>query len=81
MHPDSALLAGEIAHIEQAAADHRLNVLQAIREMDEILLANFHVFADLVEREHFDLCVGDEAWEVDHHLHENPGSRRSRSPS
>src|SRR5690606_4920396 len=42
------------------------------RQMDEILLANFHVFLDVVQAGAYDLWVGDEAWEVDHYLHENP---------
>jgi predicted glycosyltransferase len=35
------------------------------------------VFADLVEREHYDLWVGDEAWDVDYFLHENPELKRA----
>ncbi len=45
--------------------------------MDEILVSNFMVFSDLVEREHFDLWVGDEAWDVDYFLHENPELKRA----
>ena len=40
--------------------------------MDEILVANFMVFHDLVSEERFDLWIGDEAWELDYYLHENP---------
>ena len=40
--------------------------------MDEILCANFMVFDDLVREQRFDVWIGDEAWEVDHFLHENP---------
>ena len=40
--------------------------------MDEILLANFMVFHDLVREEDYDLWIGDEAWELDYYLHENP---------
>ena len=40
--------------------------------MDEILLANFMVFDEVVRDGHYDLWVGDEAWEVDYYLHENP---------
>src|SRR5690554_3596651 len=73
IHPASRLLAGESPHIESLmGADHELNVFQAIREMDEILLANFHVFHDVVTEEPYDLWVGDEAWAVDYYLHENP---------
>ena len=45
--------------------------------MDEILLANFHVLDDLTAGEHFDLVVGDEAWDLDHFLHENPELKRT----
>jgi predicted glycosyltransferase len=40
--------------------------------MDEVLLANFMVFHDLVRDDPYDLWVGDEAWELDYYLHENP---------
>ncbi len=73
IHPASRLLAGESPHIESLmGAEHELHVFQAIREMDEILLANFHVFLDVAEAGAYDLWVGDEAWEVDYYLHENP---------
>jgi predicted glycosyltransferase len=40
--------------------------------MDEILLANFMVFHDLTREEDYDLWIGDESWELDYYLHENP---------
>jgi predicted glycosyltransferase len=40
--------------------------------MDEILCANFMVFHDVVSEDTFDLWIGDEAWDLDHFLHENP---------
>ncbi|HZD71487.1 MAG TPA: glycosyltransferase, partial [Actinomycetes bacterium] len=72
IHPASALLVSESAHIESEAAEHDLHAFQAIRRMDEILLANFMVFHDVVCSGHYDLVIGDEAWDVDHFLHENP---------
>ena len=45
--------------------------------MDEILVSNFMVFDDLVEDEQFDLWIGDEAWDVDYFLHENPELKRT----
>ncbi len=72
IHPASALLANESAHIESESAEHDLHAFQAIRRMDEILVANFMLFLDLVRDEHYDLWIGDEAWEVDYFLHENP---------
>jgi pimeloyl-ACP methyl ester carboxylesterase/predicted glycosyltransferase len=77
IHPASAFLASESGHIESEADEHDLHAFQALRRMDEILLSNFMVFADLVEREHFDLWVGDEAWDVDYFLHENPELKRA----
>jgi pimeloyl-ACP methyl ester carboxylesterase/predicted glycosyltransferase len=72
VHPASALLASESGHIESESAGHDLHAFQAIRRMDEILLANFMVFHDLAREEHYDLWIGDEAWELDYYLHENP---------
>jgi predicted glycosyltransferase len=77
VHPASAELAGESAHIEARSGDHRLDVFQAWRELDEILLANFMLFHDVVRAEHYDVWIGDEAWELDHFLHENPELKTS----
>jgi len=76
VHPASARLSSESAHMESESGEHRLHCFQAWRRMDEILLADFMVFHDVVEAERPDLVVGDEAWEVDHHLHENPELKR-----
>ena len=72
IHPASALLANESAHIESESAEHDLHAFQAIRRMDEILVANFMLFLDVAREESYDLWIGDEAWEVDYFLHENP---------
>ena len=40
--------------------------------MDEILVNNFMVFDEIVRDEHYDLVIGDEAWDIDYFLHENP---------
>ena len=72
VHPASRELASESGHLEAAAGPHTLNVFQAIREMDEILLANYMVFRDAAREQPYDLWIGDEAWDVDHFLHENP---------
>jgi pimeloyl-ACP methyl ester carboxylesterase/predicted glycosyltransferase len=72
IHPASVELASESAHVERESDEHELHVFQALRRMDEILVANFMVFHDLVRDEPYDLWIGDEAWEVDYFLHENP---------
>jgi pimeloyl-ACP methyl ester carboxylesterase/predicted glycosyltransferase len=76
VHPASRWLANESAHIEHEAGEHDLHAFQAIRQMDAILVHNFMVFQEVVEQEHFDLVVGDEAWDVDYFLHENPELKR-----
>jgi pimeloyl-ACP methyl ester carboxylesterase/predicted glycosyltransferase len=77
IHPASAYLANESSHIESESAEHDLHCFQAIRRMDEILLANFMVFHDLVRDEPYDLWIGDEAWELDYYLHENPEQKHA----
>ena len=77
IHPASAYLANESGHIESESAEHDLHCFQAIRRMDEILLANFMVFHDLVRDEQYDLWIGDEAWELDYFLHENPEQKQA----
>src|SRR6202035_1082043 len=72
VHPASGYLASESGHIESESAGHDLHAFQAIRRMDEILLANFMVFHDLARKEDYDLWIGDESWDLDYYLHENP---------
>jgi predicted glycosyltransferase len=76
VHPASAHLASESDHIEAEAGEHDLHAFAAIRRMDEILVHNFGVFDDLVRDEPYDLVVGDEAWDLDYFLHENPETKR-----
>jgi pimeloyl-ACP methyl ester carboxylesterase/predicted glycosyltransferase len=77
IHPASAELANESGHIESESAEHDLHAFQAIRRMDEILCANFMLFHDIVEADQYDLWIGDEAWEIDYYLHENPELKRA----
>jgi hypothetical protein len=77
VHPASAFLANESHHIECESAEHDLHCFQAWRRMDEILLANFMVFHDIVRSDDYDLWIGDEAWELDYYLHENPDEKRA----
>jgi predicted glycosyltransferase len=76
VHPASRYLANESAHIEEEAGEHDLHCFEALRRMDEVLLANFMVFHDTVREGRYDLVIGDEAWDVDHLLHENPELKR-----
>ncbi|MDQ2942364.1 MAG: alpha/beta fold hydrolase [Candidatus Dormibacteraeota bacterium] len=72
IHPASSQLASESEHIEQESSSHRLHVFEAFRRMDEIFVANFMVFLEAVRERDYDVWIGDEAWEVDYFLHENP---------
>jgi pimeloyl-ACP methyl ester carboxylesterase len=72
IHPASRHLANESRHIESESAEHDLHCFQALRRMDEILIANFMVFHDVVRDDRHDLWIADEAWELDYYLHENP---------
>jgi pimeloyl-ACP methyl ester carboxylesterase/predicted glycosyltransferase len=78
IHPASRHLANESRHIESESAEHDLHCFQAIRRMDEILINNFMVFHDLVREDRYDLWIGDEAWELDYYLHENPREKQTR---
>lgn len=77
VHPASSWLVNESAHIEAESAEHDLHAFQAIRRMDEILVNNFMVFHDVMEAQDYDLVIGDEAWDVDYFLHENPELKRA----
>jgi len=77
IHPASRLMANESAHIEDESGEHDLAVFQALREMDEILLSNFMLIDEVIEAGQYDLVIGDESWEVDYHLHENPNLKKT----
>ena len=76
VHPASAWLANESSHVEHEAGEHDLHAFQAIRRMDAILVRNFMVFNEVVESQRYDLVIGDEAWDLDYFLHENPSLKR-----
>ena len=75
--PGQRWLASESAHIASEASGHDLHCFQALRRMDEILVANFMVFQEVVEERNYDLVIGDEAWDVDYYWHENPELKRA----
>jgi pimeloyl-ACP methyl ester carboxylesterase/UDP:flavonoid glycosyltransferase YjiC (YdhE family) len=72
IHPASSEMASESAHWESEATDHDLPAFYAFRRMDEIFCANYLLFDDVVRDTSYDLWAGDECWEVDYFLHENP---------
>jgi pimeloyl-ACP methyl ester carboxylesterase/predicted glycosyltransferase len=77
IHPASVLLANESQHIESESAEHDLHAFQALRRMDEIMVANYMLCHDVLAETPYDLVIGDEAWEVDYFLHENPEEKRA----
>jgi pimeloyl-ACP methyl ester carboxylesterase/predicted glycosyltransferase len=77
IHPFSARLASESRHIELESGEHDLHAFQAIRRMDEVLIANFMIFQDVVDEGGYDLVVADEAWDIDHYWHEHPELKRA----
>jgi len=77
IHPGSKQLASESGHMESESAEHDLHCFQAWRRMDEILVANFMLFHDVIQDDQYDLWIGDEAWELDYYLHENPEQKRA----
>lgn len=76
LHPITKRLANESRHFEHVAGEHDLHAFFALRTMDEIMVNNFMTFSDLMEQEHYDLVIGDEAWDVDYYYHENPERKR-----
>ena len=76
VHPATARLANESRHFEAVAGEHDLQAFFALRTMDEIMTRNFMVLLDVLEAEPFDLVIGDEAWDLDYYLHENPELKR-----
>lgn len=78
IHPASARLASESRHIELEAGEHDLNAFQAIRRMDELLIANFMTFQEAVDAGGYDLVIADEAWEIDHYWHEHPEFKKAK---
>ena len=77
IHPLSPRLASETQHIELESGEHDLHAFQALRRMDEVLIANFMIFQDAVEHGNYDLVIADEAWDIDHFWHEHPELKKA----
>jgi len=78
IHPLSARLASETRHIELESGEHDLHCFNALRRMDEVLIANFMSFQDAVEEGDYDLVIADEAWDIDHYWHEHPELKKTK---
>jgi pimeloyl-ACP methyl ester carboxylesterase/predicted glycosyltransferase len=77
IHPLSSRLASESRHIELESGEHDLHAFQALRRMDEVLIANFMIFQDAVGEGDYDLVIADEAWDIDHYWHEHPELKKA----
>jgi pimeloyl-ACP methyl ester carboxylesterase/predicted glycosyltransferase len=77
IHPLSGRLASESRHIELQSGAHELHCFQAIRRMDEVLIANFMTFQDALDEGGYDLVIADEAWDIDHFWHEHPELKKA----
>lgn len=77
IHPLSARLASETRHIELESGEHDLNAFEALRRMDEVLIANFMVFQEAAAEGGYDLVIADESWDVDHFWHEHPELKKA----
>ncbi|MCX7364076.1 MAG: alpha/beta fold hydrolase [Alphaproteobacteria bacterium] len=78
LHPSSGRLASESRHFEQESDEHDLHCFEALRRMDEVLIANFMIFQDAVTDGGYDLVIADEAWDVDHYWHEHPEMKKAK---
>jgi pimeloyl-ACP methyl ester carboxylesterase/predicted glycosyltransferase len=78
IHPSSDRLASETRHIELESGAHELHCFQALRRMDEVLIANFMIFQDAVDGGGYDLVIADEAWDIDHFWHEHPELKKAK---
>ncbi len=77
VHPAGRWLVSEAAHITDESGEHDLHAFEAFRRMDELMVANFHVFQEVVEEGAYDLVIADEAWDVDLFWHHNPELKRA----
>jgi len=77
IHPFSPRLASESRHIELESGEHDLHCFQALRRMDEVLIANFMIFQDAIDEGDYDLVIADEAWDIDHYWHEHPELKKA----
>ncbi len=76
-HPACAQLASELRFLESGAREHELHAFRVFRQAGELLVANFMTFREVARERDYDLWVGDEAWDVDLYLHEEPGEKRA----
>ncbi len=77
IHPASQQLIDEIQWVEQQAGDHFFPNFPVFRNLDAVNTYNFHVYQEMMEREHFDLVVADQGWDIDFFYFEHPELKRA----
>lgn len=77
IHPASAQLLSECRHFELESVGHQLDIFGAFRSGQDLMAHNFRVFRDVLRDGDYALVLGDEAWEIDHYLHEHPEEKRA----
>ncbi|MDX2089300.1 MAG: alpha/beta fold hydrolase [Kofleriaceae bacterium] len=77
MLAESKHLISEIDHFDAHTVDHCQPAFPVLRNMDTIMVNNFHVFLECMDAKQYDLVIADEGWEVDHFLHEHPEMKRA----
>ncbi len=75
--PESRHLLSEIDLFDAQTTDHCQPIFPIARNMDTIMVNNFHVFMEVMAARQYDLVIADEGWEVDHFLHEFPEYKRA----
>ena len=74
-YADTEFVADTIAVMDAAGIDQAVLVGHCTGAWTALLTASLH--PGRVQDEHYDLWVGDEAWDVDYFLHENPELKRA----
>ena len=70
-------LANESRHIESESAEHDLHCFQASGGWTRSCSPTSWSFTTSCASEQYDIWIGDEAWELDYYLHENPEEKRA----
>ena len=77
IHPASAQLANESGHIESRVGGARAALLPGDPADGRDPARQLHGLPRRRARRAYDLWIGDEAWELDYYLHENPEQKRA----
>lgn len=64
LHPDAGQYANDNIPAESAAKDTQLNLLKYLMNASKEWTRNFDVLTQVLDKEHFDLLIGDETYEI-----------------